>query len=134
MSKDSTQKNAGVRIDKWLWAARFFKTRGLAKTAVDTGKVTLDGNRLKPSRDAAIGMLLCIHQSWDEKTVEIIGLANQRRGAPEAAALYAETPESIKKREAEVENRRMQATLIQPKAKPDKNDRRARSQFKHQSE
>lgn len=134
MSKVNSPQNAGVRIDKWLWAARFYKTRGLAKTAVDTGKVTLDGNRVKPSRDAAIGMLLCIQQGWDEKTVEIIALSNQRRGAPEAAALYEETPESVQKRQAEVENRRMQATLIQPKAKPDKNDRRARSQFKHQSE
>ncbi|MDX1491667.1 MAG: S4 domain-containing protein [Pseudohongiellaceae bacterium] len=134
MSKDHASNDNGVRIDKWLWAARFYKTRAIAKQAVETGKVSLEGNRLKPSREVALGMQLSIRQGWDEKVVIVKGLSDQRRGASEATTLYEETLESIKKRTEQQDNRRMQAILIQPTAKPDKKDRRKRSQLKYQSE
>ena len=97
-----------VRVDKWLWAARFFKTRNLAKQAIDGGKVHCDGHRVKPSKEITLGTLLTVRQGWDEKTVEVRGLSDQRRGAPEAMALYEETSDSAAKREAETEQRKAQ--------------------------
>lgn len=132
MSKDSDDE--GVRLDKWLWAARLFKTRALAKQAVESGKVQAEGQRLKPGRDMSIGMLLTVRQGWDERTLLVTGLSEQRRGAPEAALLYSETPESIAKRENVGEQRRLHALLEQPLARPDKKDRRLRQELKHRSE
>jgi ribosome-associated heat shock protein Hsp15 len=88
-----------LRIDKWLWAARFYKTRTLAKQAIDGGKIHCDGQRVKPSKEAVVGLTLTIRQDWDEKTVVITALSGQRRGAPEAALLYQETEESKALRE-----------------------------------
>ena len=73
---------AKVRIDKWLWAARFFKTRSLAKQAVEGGKVHCDGQRVKASKDVIVGQMLTIRQEHDDKTVAITALSEQRRGAP----------------------------------------------------
>ena len=88
-----------VRLDKWLWAARFFKTRSLSADAVDSGKVRVDGDRAKPAKEVKIGMLVSIRSKDVEIECEVIGLSNIRRGAPEAALLYAETEASITKRE-----------------------------------
>ena len=88
-----------VRLDKWLWAARFFKTRSLSADAVDSGKVRVDGYRAKPAKEVKIGMLVSIRSKDVEIECEVIGLSNIRRGAPEAALLYAETEASITKRE-----------------------------------
>ena len=90
-----------LRLDKWLWAARFFKTRSLAKAAIEGGKVQLDGQRVKVSKEILVGDELKIRQGWDEKVVRVLALSDQRRGAPEASLLYEETPESIARREAE---------------------------------
>jgi ribosome-associated heat shock protein Hsp15 len=87
------------RLDKWLWAARFFKTRSLAADAVDSGKVRVDGDRAKPAKEVRIGMLLSIRNKDFEIECEVIGLSNIRRGAPEAALLHAETVASQQKRE-----------------------------------
>jgi ribosome-associated heat shock protein Hsp15 len=95
-----------VRVDKWLWAARFFKTRSLAKKAIEGGKVHCDGQRIKASKDIEVGMKLKIRQGFDEKTVLVAALSEQRRGAPEAMALYQETPESLAKRENEAAQRK----------------------------
>lgn len=119
-----------VRLDKWLWAARFFKTRSLAQQAVEGGKVQAEGQRLKPGRDITTGMTLTIRQGWDDWIVEVIDLSEQRRGAPEARQLYRELPESIEHREEQAARRRMQPTLQQPAAKPDKRDRRLRQKLK----
>ncbi|WP_439102266.1 RNA-binding S4 domain-containing protein, partial [Congregibacter sp.] len=73
-----------LRVDKWLWAARFFKTRSLAKAAIEGGKVQLSGQRVKVSREIAVGDQLRIRQGWDERDVIVLGLSDQRRGAPEA--------------------------------------------------
>ena len=117
--------NAKIRLDKWLWAARFFKTRALAKKAVEGGKVHYDGQRSKCSKVVEIGGLLKIRQGFDEKVVEIIALSEQRRGAPEAMALYQETAQSIAKREEQAIQRKILKTSdLTPAHKPDKRNRR----------
>lgn len=87
------------RLDKWLWAARFFKTRSIAADAVSSGKVRVDGDRAKSAKEMKLGMMVFIRTRDKEIEVEVIGLSNVRRGAPEAALLYQETDESINKRE-----------------------------------
>lgn len=87
------------RLDKWLWAARFFKTRSIAADAVDSGKVRVDGDRAKPAKEIKIGMLISIRNKEFEIEAAVTGLSNIRRGAPEAALLYAETEQSKAKRE-----------------------------------
>ena len=88
-----------VRLDKWLWAARFFKTRGLAKKAIEGGKVHYNGARAKTSKTVEVGAIIRVPQGWDILEVEVIALSDQRRGAPEARALYRETEESVARRE-----------------------------------
>lgn len=88
------------RLDKWLWAARFFKTRSLATTAIDTGKVHLDGDRVKPAKELRAGQLVAIRTRDIEIEVAVLALSNVRKGAPEAALLYQETPASQAKRES----------------------------------
>lgn len=120
-----------VRLDKWLWAARFFKTRSLAKKAIEGGKIHCDGARSKVSRDVVLGMSLEIRQGWDEKTVIVKALSEQRRGAPEAAELYEETEESIAKRALEAEKRKVwRHANIAPESKPNKKQRRALDHIK----
>lgn len=114
-----------VRIDKWLWAARFFKTRSLATDAVDSGKVRLNGERVKPARGVRIGDRLDIDNGSTEWEVVIDGLAEQRGSASVAQTLYTETGESISRREATAEQRRFfrePADTI--KGRPTKRDRR----------
>ena len=96
---DNICRPENVRLDKWLWAARFFKTRSLAADAVDSGKVRVDGDRIKPAKEVRIGMQIAIRNKDIEIECEVTGLSNIRRGAPEAALLYAETEASKQKRE-----------------------------------
>jgi len=96
--KESAQIKA-VRLDKWLWAARFFKTRSLAKTAIEQGKVWVDGARAKASRTIAVGAMLRLQLGFDEKTVAVLALSEQRGPAAVAQTLYAETEDSQIKRE-----------------------------------
>ena len=123
-----------VRLDKWLWAARLFKTRSLAKQAIEGGKVSSDNQKVKPGKEIGVGAILVVRQGWDEKTLLVKALSEQRRGAAEAQLLYEETPESIAQREKLAEQRRFQAVLHQPQSKPDKKDRRLRQSMKHLSE
>lgn len=127
-----TSLPAKVRIDKWLWAARFFKTRGLAKQAIEGGKVHVDGQRVKPSKDITVGLTLVVRQGWDEKEVTVLALSEQRRGAPEAQLLYEETPQSIAKREEQAVQRKL-AGSIHPagEQRPNKKQRRQIHRFKH---
>ena len=87
------------RLDKWLWAARFFKTRSIAADAVDSGKVRVDGDRAKPAKEVKIGMVVNIRNKEVEIEATVTGLSNIRRGAPEATLLYAETEASKAKRD-----------------------------------
>jgi len=87
------------RLDKWLWAARFFKTRSLATTAIENGKVHVDGDRVKPAKEVKIGQVVHIRNRDFEIEVDVHALSNIRKGAPDAALLYQETQASISKRE-----------------------------------
>lgn len=122
-----------VRIDKWLWAARFFKTRSLAKQAIDGGKVHCDGQRVKPSKELTVGLTLTIRQGFDEKTVEVVALSDQRRGAPEAALLYRETEQSIELREQRSAERKALRGDLASDRRPTKKQRRQIHRFKQET-
>ncbi|WP_355660315.1 ribosome-associated heat shock protein Hsp15 [Halomonas salifodinae] len=123
-----------VRLDKWLWAARFFKTRALAKKAIEGGKVHYNGDRAKTSKSVEVGALIRVPQGWDAWEVEVLALSDQRRGAPEARALYRETAESEARREREAEARRLTNQAMQhPLKRPDKKQRRDIRRFKDHS-
>lgn len=114
-----------VRIDKWLWAARFFKTRSLATDAVDTGRVKLDGDRIKPARAVKVGDKLSIDNGSDAWEVVVLGISDKRGSAPVARELYEETEASIVKRENDSQARKIYrepASTI--KGRPTKRDRR----------
>ena len=114
-----------VRIDKWLWAARFFKTRSLATDAVDTGRVKLEGERIKPARAAKVGDKLAIDNGSDAWEVVVLGISDKRGSAPVARELYEETEASIVKRENDSQARKIYrepASTI--KGRPTKRDRR----------
>lgn len=120
-----------LRIDKWLWAARFFKTRSLAKAAIEGGKVQLNGQRVKVSKEIAVGDRLQVRQGWDLREVDVLALSDQRRGAPEAQLLYAETPASTERRESEAAARKAAGGMIdRPVTKPTKKQRRQIHRFK----
>ncbi len=122
-----------VRLDKWLWAARFFKTRSLAKQAIEGGKVHYDGVRVKVSKEVTVGSMLRIRQGWDEKTVQVMALSDKRRSATEAALLYQESEESISVREDNAHQRReLRNNNPSPNARPSKKDRRQIHRFQQQ--
>ena len=123
------EEAASVRLDLWLWAARFFKTRALAKAAIESGKVHCRGERCKPSKEPHIGDELQIRIGLEERTVEVKALSVVRRGAPEAQALYAETEHSIAKRENAAALRKSGAMGIVSDGKPTKKQRRQLHQF-----
>lgn len=114
-----------VRIDKWLWAARFFKTRSMAAKAVNGGKVHLNDARVKPARTVQEGDKLVVSKGPYEFRIEVLAVSGQRRPAKEARLLYEESEESIRERERQRDLRRMMnAGHTAPTAKPDKRDRR----------
>ncbi|GGN18900.1 MULTISPECIES: RNA-binding S4 domain-containing protein [Marinomonas] len=131
MSKTEKQSTPqAVRLDKWLWAARFFKTRSLCKDAIDGGKVSYNGSKGKASRNVEVGALIGIRVGWDEKVVEIKAISEQRRGAPEAQLLYEETPASIEKREKRALENKSFGGRIMSDHKPNKKERRDIKQLK----
>ncbi|AJI45579.1 RNA-binding protein [Francisella tularensis subsp. novicida] len=117
-----------VRLDKWLWAARFYKTRALAKKAIEGGKVHFQGQKTKVSKIVNIGDTYQIQQGYIKKTVIVEALDEVRKSASEAQKLYRETAESIEKREQETILRKT-ANLISPE-KPTKKQRRQIIDFK----
>jgi len=120
-----------VRLDKWLWAARFFKSRSLAKAAIEGGKVHLDGQRVKVSREITVGCELKLRLGWDEKTVVVKALSDQRRGAPDAQRLYEETAESVAGRASRAEARKAAGGMLdRPEHRPTKKQRRQIHAFK----
>ncbi|MDO3388643.1 S4 domain-containing protein [Gilvimarinus sp. SDUM040013] len=120
-----------VRIDKWLWAARFFKTRNIAKQAVEGGKVQINGQRVKPSRELEVGSVVTVRQGWDDKTVDVLALSDQRRGAPEAQKLYCEQEQSIALREERAAERKAGlGAFIVSEHKPNKKQRRQIHRFR----
>lgn len=130
----SESDNAKVRLDKWLWAARFYKTRSLAKEAVEGGKVHYNSQRCKPSRVVQPGAILTLRLGWQEKVIVVDDISERRRGAPEAQKLYHETEDSIKKREERSWQRKtMQAAQLPPARRPSKKDRRDLQRFRDQN-
>lgn len=127
-----TDSMDSMRIDKWLWAARFFKTRSIAKTAIEGGKVHHNNDRVKVSRDVRIGMELTIQQGFEKKTVVVKALSSVRGGAPAAQLLYEETTESIARRELHASQRKLH-NLARPDHRPSKKDRRDINRFKQEN-
>jgi ribosome-associated heat shock protein Hsp15 len=114
-----------IRIDKWLWAARFFKTRGLATEAVLGGRVQLNGASVKPSKEVHVDDTVDVRIGFQQWTVVVTGIAEKRGPASVAATLYSETPESTEKRERLAQERRLSQPLgadLGPR--PTKQDRR----------
>ena len=119
-----------VRIDKWLWAARFYKTRSLASQAVSGGHVELNHQRVKPARTVQVGDQLVVRCEHAEFTVHILGLSERRGAATVARTLYAETDASVAKREQCEEERRLQRLQGNPpERRPEKHERRKIRQF-----
>jgi ribosome-associated heat shock protein Hsp15 len=129
---DAEKKAGKVRVDKWLWAARFFKTRTLAKTAIEGGKVQIDGQRVKVSREIAPGDTLRIRQGWDERDIVVTAVSDQRRAAPIAQTLYEETPQSVARRARAAEARKAAGALSKPTQKPGKHERKALERLRKQ--
>lgn len=116
---------AVLRLDKWLWACRFYKTRALAKDMIEGGKVQYNGQRCKASRTVDIGATIKLVQGTDERTVLVKGLSEQRLSAPLAQQLYEETVESISLRAERAELRKLNLLFApHPETKPDKKMRR----------
>ena len=120
-----------MRLDKWLWAARFFKTRSLAAEAIKGGKVHVDGQRVKPSKEITIGSRIEITKAPYSWEITVVALNTQRRPAKEAVLLYEETPESHSRRQAEVARHRAEREgSNRPERRPDKRQRRLIHRFK----
>ncbi len=126
----STQDHDKIRLDKWLWAARFFKTRALAKEAIEGGKVHCRGERCKPGKEPKVGDEYLIRVGFDERSVVVQALSAVRRGASEAQALYAETAESLTRREAAAALRKAGALGLQTDGRPSKKQRRQLQGFR----
>jgi len=126
-----TNEKTSTRLDKWLWAARFYKTRAIAKQMIDGGKVFYNGQRSKSGKSVSIGDTIKIRQGFDAREVIILALADKRRDATFAQSLYQETQKSIQTREKNT-LARQQGILLSPASdtKPDKKQRRQLRQFK----
>ncbi len=120
-----------IRLDKWLWAARFFKTRALAAEAISGGKVHVDGRRVKPSKEISLGSRIEITKEPYTFEITVTGLSSQRRPAKEASLLYEEHPESLARRQEEAARRQAERIASQaPARRPDKKQRRLIHRFK----
>jgi ribosome-associated heat shock protein Hsp15 len=115
----------GVRADIWLWAARFFKTRSIAKQAIEGGKVELNDATCKPAKLVTVGDTLRINRGEERLVCVVTALSSKRGPAPEAQKLYTETEESIAERARQREDRRLTGgALLRPDSRPDKRARR----------
>jgi len=120
-----TETPASVRLDLWLWAARFYKTRSLAKQAIEAGRVEVEGQGAKPSRAVKIGEKLSVRRGEERFEIEVRALSAKRGSATIARTLFEESAESVARRAAELEKRRLEATGYRaPQHKPDKRARR----------
>lgn len=125
----SEEGEGRVRIDKWLWAARFYKTRAQAKEAIEGGKVHCEGLRVKVSKEVKVGMTFTLRQGFDEKTVVVKALSEVRGPATVAQTLYEETAESLAARALRQQERKDQ-NLAHPDHRPNKKERRQIHKFK----
>lgn len=129
----TTDDNNKIRLDKWLWAARFYKTRSTAKDMIEGGKVHYEGRRVKASKEVMLGASIQLRQGFDEKTVIVIKLSERRGNAQIAATLYEETADSIEKRQLAAEQRKaISSTHPINEHRPNKKERRKILQFRQQ--
>ena len=120
-----------LRLDKWLWAARFFKTRSLAKHAIEGGKVQMHRRKVKVSKEICVDDQITIRQGWDEKEVTVLALSDQRRGAAEAQLLYRESEQSLERRQQAASARKAAGGMLhRPEHRPTKKQRRQIHRFK----
>ncbi|HEY9132390.1 MAG TPA: S4 domain-containing protein [Dyella sp.] len=132
MPIDTPHSLVQVRADVWLWAARFFKTRSIAKQAIDGGKIEVNGAGCKPSKALHVGDTLRVTRGEERLEVEVLALAEQRGPAAAAQALYRESEASVAARAAMRETRRLQGGAPGPMRRPDKQDRRLLLRLKEQ--
>ena len=131
MSHEKNAESAKLRIDKWLWAARFFKTRSLAIAAIESGKVLINEVRIKPAKSIDIEDLVAIRLGPYQFVVEVLALSDKRGPAPQAQKLYKETIESIKRREELAFEIKAQAQIVtRGEGRPTKKERRDIDRFK----
>ncbi|EOD56907.1 ribosome-associated heat shock protein Hsp15 [Aeromonas molluscorum] len=124
MSK-AVSPESSLRLDKWLWAARFYKSRSLAREQIEGGKVHYNGQRSKPGKAVELGALVRFWQGQDEREVRVLTLSEQRKSAPLAQLMYEETAESLKRRAENAEARRFNSQFApSPERRPDKQERR----------
>lgn len=131
-----TVDGASIRLDKWLWAARFFKTRQLAVEAIAGGKVHLNGQRTKPGREVRVGSHLRIHKGHLEWEIVVREISKQRRPASEAVHFYEESQESVERRRQQTEEDRLIRAVDVPslRTRPSKRDRRLIHRFTRKSD
>lgn len=122
--KCDNNESTHVRLDKWLWVARFYKTRQISREFINSGKIQYNGQKAKPSKIVEIGATIKLRQGYDEKTVVVEKVDTQRRGASEAALLYKETEESIRLRQEKQLARKLHAQNPSPEKRPTKKQRR----------
>jgi ribosome-associated heat shock protein Hsp15 len=134
MTVGESNPDEAIRLDKWLWAARFFKTRQLAIEAINGGKVHVDGLRVKPSRTIRPGTRLVIHKESLEWDIEVRAVSRYRRPAPEAALLFEETEASRLRRQELVRERRELGGQGERPGKPNKRERRMIHRFTREAE
>lgn len=127
MSNDTVEK---LRVDKWLWAARFFKTRSLAVHAIENGRITMDGVRVKPAKTIGVGDQLHIKMGQAVFEVEVLALSDKRGPAPVAQQLYRESDESRRRRAEAAEQHRLQPESFSFRGRPTKRDRREIEKFR----
>ena len=131
MSRNNEKTDVLIRLDKWLWCARFYKTRNIAANALKTGKVTANGERAKPSKTVKPGDSLNIRKGPYHYVITVLELAKSRKSAAGAALLYEESPESISIRESLATQLKAEAILMPTtKGRPSKKDRRSIIKFK----
>lgn len=135
MSTQSKEETDDIRLDKWLWAARFYKTRSIARQMIEGGKVHYNNQRSKPSKIVEIGAMIELIQGHDKKTVQVIMLTTRRGNATDAQKLYEESAESLEKREKMTQARKLNSlTMPHPERRPNKKERRDLLKFKHNQE
>ena len=132
MPKDNDKTNDLIRLDKWLWSARFYKTRNIAADALKTGKITANGERAKPSKSVKPGDMLNIRKGPYHYAITVLGLVKSRQSAAGASLLFKESPESISERELLASQLKAEAALTpSTKGRPSKKDRRSIIKFKN---
>lgn len=125
-----SEPDSKMRIDKWLWAARFYKTRSLVVDAIENGRVLIDGARVKPAKTIAVGDELVLHFGQARFDITVLALSNMRGPAPVAQKLYRESEESIARRAAFAEQRKLQPDVAVFRYRPTKRDRREIEKFR----